>query len=165
MSEEDYTILNLDLATSVGWCLVKNGIIVQSGVFDLRTKGSTHPGHRYLKFSSEFLSRFRGVNEIAYESIPFSSHAQAHRVHCGLASHLEVFCLMNRIRLIGINTNTVKKLFTGDGHAEKADICAAAHRMGWKHGEPGTTLDHDEADAVACAVVNLARRGIAVRFK
>lgn len=156
--------MSLDLGTNLGWCLVKNAVIVQSGVFPLKTKCGK-PGAKYDRFENDFLNRFGKVREICYEEIGFVTYEQAHRNYGALWGIINKFTWRNHIRLVGINTMTVKKMFTGDGNATKADICATAHTMGWKHGEPGTDLDHDEADAIACAVVNLARRGVQARFK
>ncbi len=161
---EDYTILSLDLGTNLGWCLVKNGVIVQSGVFPLKTK-SEKPGSKLSRFENDFLRRFVGVSEIVYEEVAFVSYEYQHRLYSALWGIVSMFTYRHNIRLIGINASTVKKQFTGDGHAKKVAVCEQAHRMGWKHGEPGTDLDHDEADAIALGVVNLGRRGIVAQFK
>lgn len=161
---QDYTILSLDLGINLGWCLVKNGVIVQGGVFPIKTK-SEKPGAKFDKFESEFLAKFVGVNEICYEEVQFVSYEYQHRMWSVLWGILNKFTYRHNIRLFGINTASVKKEFTGDGKADKAMICATAHTMGWKQGEPGTDLDHDAADAIACAVVTLGRRGVPVTFK
>jgi len=59
--------------------------------------------------------------------------------------------------MTAIHVNTVKKEFTGNGHAKKEEICRVAHRLGWTHGHPDTDTDHDEADALAIIWVHLTR--------
>ena len=158
-----YTILSLDLGSNVGWCFIKAGLITQSGVLDLRCKES-HPGYRFLKFQN-MISPFRHVSEIFYEDVPRFESAGAARVYCGLLSILQVFCLMNKIRLTNIKAGSVKKEFAGHGHAKKPDMCRTAHRLGWRHGHPETDIDHDEADAIAAAWVLMQRRGVKLEFQ
>ena len=163
MAEGDHTILSLDLGSTMGWALVKNTIIVQSGAVSLKHKDA-HPGDRFLRFK-QILDKFPNVNEICYEDISFQTSRDQSRLYDGLLAFLQVHCLVHKIRLIGINNTTIKKIFTGNHHAKKDEMCAVAHRMGWKHGEPGTDLDHDECDAIACAVVRLKRQNISCSFK
>lgn len=154
----DHTILSLDLGNSLGWAKVVNGVIVQSGVVSLFRKDA-HPGDRFLRFSN-WLRTHKDLNEIFYEDVPRFESNFAARVYCGLLSQLQVYCLVSQVRLTNIKANSVKKEFTGNGRADKAEICRTAHRLGWKHGHPDLDLDHDEADALACAWVILKRRNI-----
>jgi hypothetical protein len=154
----DHTILSLDLGNNLGWAKVVNGVIVQSGVVSLFRKDA-HPGDRFLRFSN-WLRTHKGLNEIFYEDVPRFESNFAARVYCGLLSQLQIFCLVSQVRLTNIKANSVKKEFTGNGRADKIEICRTAHRLGWKHGHLDLDLDHDEADALACAWVILKRRNI-----
>ena len=156
----DYTVLSLDLGTNCGWCLVKNGVIRFSGVVALPASDS-HPGHRFTKFQN-WLQEFRGVNEIFYEDVPRFESAAAARVYCGLLAFVQVFCLVQGIRLTNIKPNSVKMEFTGKGNADKKRMCEVAHKLGWKGGHKDTDIGHDEADAIACAVVIMNRRNVQV---
>lgn len=163
MSEQEHIILGLDLGSTLGWCLVKNSVIVQSGVFPLKFKDA-HPADRFIRFK-EFLFKFRGVHEVVFEEISFHTSRDQSRVWDGMRALLMVFCYEHRVRLLGVPNATMKKEFAGHGKADKVEMCAVAHRMGWKHGEPGTDLDHDEVDAIAAVVTRLKRQGTACRFK
>lgn len=160
----DHTILCLDFGSTVGWALIKNAVVVQSGVRQLSAKDA-QPGHRFVMFQDEILRGFTKVDEIVYEDIPFHTSRDQSRVYDGLLAHLQAHCLRNRIRLLGINNSTIKKEFAGNGKASKEEMCAHAHSLGWRHGEPGTDLDHDECDAIAAGFVRLSRQGITARFK
>lgn len=151
-----HSILSLDLGTTCGWCLVKDGVARFSGTLALPGP-KEHPGRRFLRFGN-WLNDFRGVNEIFYEDVPRFESAKAARVYCGLLSILQVFCLQHGIRMSSIKSNSVKKEFTGNGNAKKPVMCQVAHRLGWRGGHPGSDVDHDEADAIACAWVVLKRR-------
>lgn len=159
----DYTILALDLGSDMGWAFIKNGIICQSGVVRM-VKKDLHAGHRFMKFQN-WLNNFIGVNEIFYEDVMrFESGASA-KSYCGYLAILQLFCLVHRIRLVGIKPTSVKMEFAGKGNANKADMCNVAHRLGWKGGHLHTDLAHDECDAIACGWVLLKRRGIEPEFK
>jgi Holliday junction resolvasome RuvABC endonuclease subunit len=160
---KNHTILSLDLGSTVGWCFIKNTSILQSGVVSLFRK-DTHPGDRFLRFHN-WLANWKGVvNEIFYEDVPRFESGKAARVYCGLLAHVQVFCLVHGIRMTNVKPMSVKKEFAGTGHADKAAMCLTAHKLGWRHGNQGTDLDHDEADAIATAWVLLKRRGIEPSF-
>lgn len=154
----DYTVLSLDLGSTVGWAFVKNATILHSGIVPLSRKDA-HPGDRFLRFHNWLLQmKANKVNEIFYESVPrFESAAAAH-VYCGLLAVLQMFCLMHGLRMTNIKAKSVKKEFAGNGNADKFEMCRVAHRMGWKNGHAETDIDHDECDAIAIAWVILTRR-------
>ncbi len=158
-----HTILSLDLASTTGWAFLKDGVIEKSGVVRLVDKDA-HPGDRWRKFKN-MLVGFKNVNEIIYESVPMYDSTRWARIHAGLVAHLEDFVLMYNIRCTTIQATSVKLEFAGHGHAQKADMCKTAHRLGWKGGVEDTDIDHDECDAIAAAWVILSRRGVQPKFK
>ena len=87
----DFTTLSLDLGSTLGYALAKNGVIIDSGEVTLSCK-DTHPGHRWLKFQN-WLFQYKYVDEVLFEDVvaPFMS-AQAARVYCGLLAVLQIFC-------------------------------------------------------------------------
>lgn len=159
---KDHTILALDLGSNTGWAKVVNGVIVDSGVVSFSRKDS-HPGGRFLRFSN-WLRTHKTLDEIFYEDVPRFESAAAAKVYCGLLAILQVYGLVCQVRMTNIKSNSVKKEFTGNGRADKMEMCKVAHRLGWKHGHLDLDLDHDEADAIACAWVLLARRDIEPRL-
>lgn len=157
-----HIILSLDLASNFGWARVKAGVVVESGVVELPKGPDVHPGRRFLAFHNWLAKHHRthGIKEIFYEDVPRYESKHSARVYCGLLSALQMFTLVNSISLTNIKSNSVKKEFTGNGNADKKLMCAVCHKLGWKNGHPGTDIDHDEADAIACAWVVLMRRRV-----
>ncbi len=166
MSESDHYILGLDLGKKkLGWCLVKNAVVVNSGVVTLDFKDA-HPTDPFIRFR-EFLQRWKGISEICYEDVNFHTSRDQSRWWDGMRALMLVYAYDNRCRVVPVPTGTLKKEFTGHGGKEtdKTRMCEVAHRMGWKHGEPGTDLDHDEVDALAAVFARLKRQGTTLAFK
>lgn len=155
-----HTTLSLDLGSTIGWAICRDAKIMHSGTHSFSAKDS-HPGHRFLHFQN-WLHDFAGVNEIIYEDVPRFESAGAAKVYCGFLAVLQIFCLVNGVRITGIKASSVKKEFTGKGNAKKIQMCAQCHALGWQNGLEGTELDHDEADAIATLVVVMARREVQV---
>lgn len=159
-------VLSLDLASTFGWALGKHdgekSLIMQMGEITLLQKDA-HPGDRFLRFNG-FLDKFRGVKEILYEDVPRFESAGAARVYCGLLAQLQVFCLVQGIRLTNMKPGTIKKHFTGHGNANKSMMCEVGHKIGWGGGHPGTDMAHNECDAMALMWVVFTIRGWEPKF-
>ena len=162
---DSYTILSLDLGTHTGWVEVKDCVALRSGTVTLPGP-KVHPGYRFITFSN-WLYGFKHVKEVFYEDVPRFESAAAARVYCGLLAIVQIFCLQHGIKFTAIKSNTVKMEFAGpgNGNCKKAVMCEVAHRLGWKGGHPGTDIDHDECDALACAWVILNRREERLSFE
>lgn len=147
----EFVTLALDLGSTFGWSLGKNGEIVGSGELTLVPGASNlHPGHRWLKFQ-EWLFQFKDVNEILYEDVMFfgQNGHKAARVYCGLLAVVQTFCLVHGIRMRCLSPSTVKAEFAGDGRADKIRMCDVALNLGWKNGKRGTDINNNECDAIA----------------
>lgn len=166
------TVLALDLGTSLGWAFARGGVIEAWGVEDLSIKGDDPhaAGDRLIKFHNwlhgdNSIPGWGGVQEVFFEIAGANfRNMSANEVYYQLKGVLRMFCAGCRIPLIGMHNATLKKTFTGDGRAQKQDMCRYAHNLGWKGGKPGTAMDHDAADAVALIVCLLKARDIPVRF-
>lgn len=158
----DFTTLSLDLGSTTGYAIGKNGVIVDSGEVTLSCSG-THPGHRWLKFQ-QWLVKYQNVNEILFEDVPQFQSGAAARVYCGLLAVLQIFSLAHGIRMCSLKPTQIKKDFTGAGNSKKPVMCEVAHRLGWKHGTPGTENNNNECDAIALFWVVCVRRGIEPSF-
>lgn len=158
--------LALDMGNATGWALAADNCIVGSGVMDFRfNPNNERPGHRLIKFHN-FLQEFAGVHEILYESvIGGTQFGNDVKMFLKLLGVLEMFCAGANIQSHGIHPSTLKKRFTGNGHAEKEEMCAVAHSLGWTGGEVGTKRDNDECDAIAIIFCILKERGYDVYFK
>lgn len=159
----DYTILSIDIGSDTGWCKLKNGIIIGSGVVSFVKKDS-HPGDRFVRFHNWLREYGKDVQEIFYEDVPRFESAKAARSYCGYLATIQMFCLTGGKRMTNIKANSVKKEFSGHGNSDKTEMCRVAHKLGWKNGLLGSDLDHDECDAIACAWVLLVRRGVEPSF-
>lgn len=166
------TVLALDLGTALGWAFARNGIIEAWGVEDLSIRGddSHAAGDRLIKFfnwmnGSDGAPGWGGVDEVFYEIAGANlRNMAANEVYYQLKGVVRMFCASCRIPLTGMHNATLKKSFTGNGRAEKHEMCSYARNLGWTGGREGTAMDHDAADAVALIVCILKERGIPVRF-
>jgi len=159
---KDFVTLSLDLGSTFGWALGKNGEVTHCDEVTLG-KGEAHPAHRFLKFH-EFLHNFRGVNEILYEDVPRFESTGAAKIYCGMLAVLQMFCCVQGIRMSSMKSNTVKKHFTGNGNASKNMMCETAHKLGWRGGRRGTDSEHNACDAIALLWVVYTKRGISPAF-
>lgn len=160
----DFTTLSLDLGSTLGYCVGKNGVIVESAEVTLSSgAGKTHPGHRWLRFQ-KWLAQFSHVNEIVFEDVPFVTSAKQMLVYGALRSQMEIFSLTHNIRMASLTPGQIKKDFTGHGNSKKDVMCDVAIRLGWKHGVPGTMNNHNEADAIALYWAISVRRGVEPSF-
>lgn len=159
----DFTTLSIDLGSTFGWALGKNGTVTHSGEIALSHKDA-HPGNRFLRFH-EFLSNFRSVNEVLYEDVPRFESAASARVYCGMLAMLQVFCLVQGIRMSSMKSNSVKKAFTTNGNCSKTMMCEMAHKLGWRGGKLGTDIEHNACDAIALLWVVYTKRGVEPKFE
>lgn len=161
----DHVTLAVDLGSTFGYCVGRNGVIIESGEVTLSAGvGKTHPGHRWLRFQN-WLSRFGDVNEILFEDVQFVTSAMQMRVYGGLLAVLQIFSLAHGIRMGSYSPQTIKKGFTGFGNAKKIDMCEVAINLGWKNGVAGTENNHNECDAIALFWVATVKREMEPSFK
>lgn len=161
----DFKTLSIDIGSTFGYCVGRNGIIVESGEVTLNAGayGKTHPGHRWMRFQ-RWLANYSDVNEVLFEDVQFVTSAQQMKVYGALLSQLELFSLGHGIRMCSLTPGQIKKDFTGAGNAKKDVLCDVAIRLGWKNGVVGTMNNHNEADAIALYWVVCSRRGVQPMF-
>lgn len=159
----DRVTLAIDIGTTFGWALGKNGIITHSGSITLPPP-EPHPGHRFIKFH-EFLMEFKNVNEIYYERVPGFKSGDAAKMYGAQQALIQMHCLVHGIRMRSMRPGDIKRLFTGNGNAPKEMMCEIAHKLGWQGGHAGTRLDHDECDAIALMWIIYKELGYEPRFE
>lgn len=159
----DFVTLALDLGSTFGFALAKNGVIMSSGEVTLSNHKDTHPGHRWLRFR-EWLYNYRTVNEILFEDVPGFKSGDAAKNFGALKSQLDVFCLTEGIRMGALTPGQIKGDFTGNGNAKKEVMCEVAMNLGWQNGVRGTRDNNNECDAIALLWVVYSRRGIQPSF-
>lgn len=133
-------LLGLDLGTSTGWSLYKDGEIV-SGVINFSPRSDTPVGKQYAEYFS-FLNNFTSVDRVCFEKVDFlSTLFQAHK-YGGWMMILYMWCYMNKKpEATTVAVSTLKKHVTGNGKAEKEQILATLQAKGYD------VTQEDQADA------------------
>lgn len=158
----DFTILSLDLGSTLGFAIGKNGVIVDSGEVTLSGAG-THPGHRWIRFQN-WLAKFTDVNAILYEEVQAFRGSQAAMVYGALRAQVQIFSLAHRIPMSTMTPGDIKGDFTGNGNAPKELVCNVAMNLGWKKGVRDTRNLNNEADAIALLWCVYVKREISPVF-
>jgi Holliday junction resolvasome RuvABC endonuclease subunit len=146
--------LALDLGTHTGWAISEGNRIVPSGVREFSLNSKEHKGQRGIKFYN-FLLHLGRFDAIFYEKIQFTMNRRSGdggELYKGFLMLVNMVAAGFNIPTYGIHPGTLKKDFTGNGRAEKWQICDKAREYGWTAGAPGTALYDDEADAIALLI-------------
>lgn len=163
------TTLGLDLGTHTGWAKSEGSEIIGSGVRDFSLKSGECRGKRGVKFYNFLLTHGR-VDEIYVEKVAFSGNfknkkgewitpsSDGRQLYHGFLMLVEMYAAGFGIPVYEVNLATLKKRFTGNGHATKEEMCMMAHQLGWQGGHPGTALYHDEVDACALVITEQKMR-------
>lgn len=145
-------LLALDLATRIGWCHGRGDTPPAVGSYKL----SAAPNEigAYLCEYEMWFARQCTVLEpevVIFESPApggFNSLASIRKT-LGLAGVTEMVCHRRNIEVREVAPATVKKALTGNGHAKKPDMMAAARARGF---DPKF---HDEADALGVWIASI----------
>lgn len=142
-------ILALDLAVSgnTGWARrdLSDSKHLASGVLDLSTHETEHPGDRWPRIREELRRFFREFYPalVVWERIVGNFKSAAASDLLPMQAQVVEVCRGFGFETKTVNQSTVKKFATGRGNCPKADVFVAAKAM-W----PGHTFaSHDEADA------------------
>lgn len=143
-------LLSLDLGAKTGWCLRHADGRYGGGTYDF-SGSSQRVGLRYHYFR-RFLLRTGKILEpnrleaIVYEIVQFTPKQgglKAAQSWAGFEAILTQWCEYQEIPYIGVPVGTLKKDFTGNGHASKSDMVDHARALGWR------PMDDNHADAIA----------------
>ena len=142
--KEGMTVLAIDPATQLGWAYGTKGPkgwSVKSGSISFHNAQWDGAGMKFLKFR-KFLNTFE-PDIVAYEAV--EAHSSTYAAHCygGWVAMIQMYCEMNDAQYIGIPVGTIKKFWTGNGHAKKNQMIDKAVAMGYN------PKDDNEADALA----------------
>ncbi|ACI92686.1 holliday junction resolvasome, endonuclease subunit [Afipia carboxidovorans OM5] len=143
----DGIILSLDVATNTGWCAGEPGNPNPDfGHFTIPPTGDD-VGTYGLKYSAWLKGQLEGLKPalVIFEApiLPKKTTPTTARKLMGLAMLTEMAARHRGITVREGRASTVKKHFTGNGWAKKADTMAIARRYGW------AVRTDDEADACA----------------
>jgi crossover junction endodeoxyribonuclease RuvC len=142
--------LSIDLGSNLGWALHSNEGIT-SGVLSLKEKGKFSPrGFEQLycwMTAHKLIAVDRGEGTKNFEMIVEVPHCgkfmAANRILFGLLAMVNMFCSNNEIKLTEYRPKAIKKYWTGNGNANKAQMLAASKERGM------VIKDHNENDALA----------------
>lgn len=138
-------ILALDLGTTTGWASSTAGGLA-SGAEPFKQSRFEGAGMRYLKFKRWLAQRLASMGEIHavyFEEVRSHRGTDAAHVYGGFMATLTTFCEAHSIPYKGIGVGVIKKHWTGNGGASKADMIAKARQLGYQ------PADDNEADAIA----------------
>ena len=143
------SLLALDLGTSCGFAIVKDGKF-GSGTKKLRIDKRAF-GSCFLDFRNWLLQMVAlyDIQEIYFERVYGHIGTEAAHVYGGLMYTLATVCLELNLKCVGFSVQTIKKFMAGKGNATKDEIIAATKLRGFK---PKTD---DEADAIAIMLLAL----------
>lgn len=129
-------VLCLDLAKSTGYAHSsgESGIVILTAVTRHRTWANLQ------KWLQATLNRLP-FDRVVIEKPHFRGN-DATRLLVGMATIVELFCGEHNIDFGEVHSATLKKHATGNGHAKKDAVLAAAKLRGW------TPVNDDEADAL-----------------
>ena len=140
-------ILALDLASKTGWCIIRDGRILESGVQDWTKKRGETNGLLFLR-ARRWLNDISAVagrtpDLVAYEQAHYRGGA-ATEICVGLQTRAQEVAAQWGVESAPVATGTLKKWATGSGAADKSEMMAYAEvHLG------RAPLDDNEADAVA----------------
>ena len=139
-------VLGLDLGLKQGWACYDT----ESGVLGFgRNDWSKLPvPDRVTAFGAWLEKGLRqsGVTVVGFESVTFSGHGRGSEFITRQEGVLQWLC--RDVAWVGVNVSTLKKFATGDGHAKKPTMVAAARYGIRALGHPvPEKLSEDAADA------------------
>ncbi len=138
-------ILTLDLGTTTGFAILKNGNITH-GFVVFKPQRFEGGGMRYLRFNKwldEILSLIGTIDAVYFEEVRRHLGVDAAHAYGGFLAHLTAFCEERKIPYSGVPVGTIKKHVTGRGNASKKEIVEAVNKLGY------AVNDDNQADAIA----------------
>jgi Holliday junction resolvasome RuvABC endonuclease subunit len=137
-------ILALDLGSKLGYASGINDKVTAHGVKFL-VKGKWFSHESFWDFTQWIFAMAKQVDVIVVEKP--NSHMPGYQgvvIHFGMYGIVSAACGKLSKPLIPISANTIKKQWTGDGHARKDAMVAQTKANGYKD-----VSDDNESDAIA----------------
>lgn len=150
------TLLALDLATEMGFALLRADGRIESGSIKFQPRAKEGEGARWMNFKRwlvETKAANEGLDRIAYELVVGGVPGQVYaaQIYGGFVAILQAFCEHHQIAYSGYHVGTIKKRWTGNGAAKKPEMVARCKALGFN------VDNHNEADAIALLHVALDR--------
>lgn len=137
-------LLSLDLGTTTGWALAKDGEI-RSGSICFKPNHFDSGDCRFTRFK-RWLGNTHAhcsLDQIVYEAVRRHNGTIAGQTYGGFMATLQTFGDDYQIPYEGVPVGTIKKFITGNGKASKLDMINAMEKKGHR------PRDDNEADALA----------------
>lgn len=146
--------LALDLGTTWGWAILRDGKVVASGTEQLPSS-ALPMGERWVAFDA-WLAETMNINRVdavLYE-VPFGKFVNVLKVQFGQATIVELQCESLGHDYMGIRPAEIKTFATGKGNAKKVDMLRAYLNRYEEFGLPAPPPDisEHEVDAVWLAL-------------
>ncbi len=142
-------ILGLDCATKTGFCLVRDGQVIESGTQDFAKRRGESNGGMFLRFRA-WLNGMIGITWnpklVAYEQAHHRGGA-ATEICVNLTGRVQEQCAGYGIEYATVHSATLKKWATGNGRGSKEEMITWA-----EHQVKRPVVDDNEADAIAVAL-------------
>jgi len=138
-------ILALDLGTTTGWALLKDGEI-RSGSICFKSSHFDSGDCKFTRFKRWLVNlkaAHGDIDQIVYEAVRRHSGTIAGQTYGGFMATLQMFGDHHKIPYEGVPVGTIKKFATDNGNASKLDMINAMQRKGHR------PKDDNEADALA----------------
>lgn len=139
------TLLSLDLGTTTGWALLKDGEI-RSGSICFKSSHFDSGDCKFTRFKRWLVNlkaAHGDIDQIVYEAVRRHSGTIAGQTYGGFMATLQLFGDHHKISYEGVPVATIKKFMTGHGGASKKAVIEAVKAKGH------TPKDDNEADALA----------------
>jgi len=139
-------VLGLDLGTHTGWALRRRDGTISHGTENFTPGRNWTAGQRWMRYRS-WLSALidrEQIHAITFERVVFGhSSASASDVYGGFRALTEMVADAHHCELSSVAVPTIKKHWTGHGHAKKLEMIAEAKRRGFR------PIDDNASDALA----------------
>lgn len=139
-------LLALDLGTYTGWSIRRRDGSISHGMEHFIQRRQWHEGQRFVNFRAwlgDLLTREQ-IHHIVYELVVFGHNSsQANNVYGAFWGQVLACAAVRNIECQGVAVPTVKKCWTGHGHAKKQEMISEARRRGFR------PTDDNAADALA----------------
>lgn len=167
-----HKILSLDLGSVIGFAVIEDSLIKDSGEADFKLKKGEIEGDNFVRYLN-FLTEYHDIDEVFFEKVDFIVNREHAESFMGFETITKVFCRTRLIPYTWLTVNDWKRELTGHCRIgqkkdaaplpkdyEKIRMCAKLHSLGWKSGKIGTKENNNECDAcgVAFAIFKLRRK-------
>ena len=144
-TENQRTILALDLGTTTGWALRSFDGLITSGTVSFKPGRFDGGGMRYLRFTNWLteIDRLSGpIAAIWFEEVRRHAGTDAAHVFGGLLAVLTSWAELRGVPYQGVPVGTWKRCLCGRGNASKNEVIEAVAANGF------SSASSDEADAL-----------------